>query len=241
MRFTALPLAAVAALGTLAGALAAQAPAPPTAPEPPAPRYRIEGRIQLLEKGRPADRQSVDPRRAAVWFEPDVRRGADPVRPQRAVMSTLRKQFSPQLLIVPVGSTVRFPNQDPILHNVFSVSGGNAFDLGLVGSGEGKSATFREAGLVRVFCNVHHAMFAHVLVVASPHYTQPAEDGRFALDGVLGGAGTLRYWHERSEPQEQRIRVPHIAPLELAVEVTLPRVPPHKNKFGKSYRRSSYE
>lgn len=71
--------------------------------------------------------------------------------------------------MVPAGSTVRFPNQDSILHNVFSVSRANRFDLGLYRRGEGKSATFRQPGVVRVFCNVHHSMVAYVVVVETPH------------------------------------------------------------------------
>ena len=66
-----------------------------------------------------------------------------------AEMLTVKKQFQPQVLVVPVGSTVRFPNQDPILHNVFSVSGENRFDLDLYKRPKSGSVTFQVAGLVR--------------------------------------------------------------------------------------------
>ncbi len=212
----------------------------------PARGAELAGSVRLTEKGKATADASADPRRAVVWYEPEAKpagagEAADaPLRPVVAEMLTVKKQFSPQVLVVPVGSTVRFPNQDPILHNVFSVSGGNAFDLGLVGAGKGKEAVFRAAGVVRVFCNVHHAMFGHVVVVATPHFAQPGADGAFRLTGLPPGRGTLRFWHERGEVQSRPVTLPAAAPVELAIEITQPRVPPHKNKFGKSYSGGSY-
>jgi plastocyanin len=220
----------------------------------PARGAELSGRVVLFEKGRATTDPSVDARRAVVWFEPETKAPAKTavhpgsaaageggaLQPVVVEMATVRKQFHPQVLVVPVGSTVRFPNQDPILHNVFSVSGGNAFDLGLVGAGKGKQALFKEAGVVRVFCNVHHAMFAHVVVVSTPHYTQPGAGGAFRLDRLPAGRGTLRVWHERGEAQALAVTLPVATPLDLRIEVTQPRVPPHKNKQGKSYSGGGY-
>jgi plastocyanin len=206
---------------------------------PPPPQHRLSGRLVLVEKGRPAVERGLDRSRAAVWFEP-ARRTAAPAAVD-AEMATLKKQFTPQLVVVPVGSRVGFPNRDPILHNVFSVSGKNSFDLGLVGAGQGKSFTFREPGLVRVFCNVHHGMFAHVLVVGTPHFAVADARGGFALAGLPPGPGTLHFWHERGEPASRKIVVPHPGELELELSLVLPRVPPHKNKFGKAYGRGAYD
>ena len=174
-----------------------------------------------------------------VWFEPQ--RAEAPPAPVAATMATVRKQFDPQVLVVPVGSSVRFTNFDPILHNAFSVSGRNAFDLGLVGKGAGRSATFREAGLVRVFCNVHRAMFGHVLVVPTAFYARTDASGGFTLTGLPGGRGRLHFWHERGEPGERELAVPAAGELRLAIAITQPRVPPHRNKFGRSYTGGSYE
>jgi plastocyanin len=226
-------------LRTVSIALAAVAVWAVAAVAQPRPEGRLRGRLVLLEKGRPAGERGLDRSRGAVWFVPDRASGGP--APVAAEMATQKKQFTPQLLVVPVGSTVDFPNFDPIRHNAFSVSGGNAFDLGLVGAGERKPVTFREPGLVRVFCNVHHAMFAHLLVVDTPHFAQPGRDGVFALAGLPAGAGTLHFWHERAETGSRRVVVPAAGELELEREVTLPRVPPHKNKFGKSYSRGAYD
>ena len=69
---------------------------------------------------------------------------AVPVRsPVRAEIGTADKQFSPHVLVVPVGSTVAFPNHDPFNHNVFSLSEENPFDLGLYGRGETRCGAVR--------------------------------------------------------------------------------------------------
>ncbi len=244
MRVRVILLAAWTLAAVAAGVLEARqatTPARPAATRPAAAPtlHRLAGRLELTQGGRPASDRTLDRTRAAVWFEPSAA-ARPPVAAQKS-MITVRKQFDPQVLVVPVGSTVRFPNQDPILHNVFSVSGKNSFDLGLVGAGQGKSATFRESGVVRVFCNVHHAMYSHVVVVATPYFAVPDSGGRFVLEGVPAGRGKLRYWHERGEIGEYPVNVPHGGELAVSVAITQPRVPPHKNKLGKSYTRGAYE
>lgn len=150
---------------------------------------------------------------------------------------TVRKEFNPRSMVVPVGATVRFPNQDNILHNVFSLSGANKFDLGLYRRGEGEEVTFDAAGVVRIYCNVHHSMVAYVVVVETPFYTMAGADGSFALTGLPPGRGKLTVWHERSEPLQIDLELPRISPLDLDLEVSKPRIPRHRNKFGKPYSR----
>jgi len=200
----------------------------------PAMSEDLRGRVQLVAKGGKGPAKGIDVRQALVWFEPAA--GAT-VRPPSApfVMTTKDKQFVPRLLTVPKGSRVVFPNQDVILHNVFSVSGGNAFDLGLYKRGPGKEATFKEAGLVRVFCNVHHAMVAYVWVLDTPFLVSPGADGSFALTGLPKGPGKLTVWHEQADPVTIDVQVPRTEPLSARVEILRPRVPAHLDKAGKSY------
>ncbi len=198
----------------------------------------LVGRITLKEKGKPASDASLRLENSVLVFEPE--RAVPRPKPVVAEMATIRKEFSPRLLVVPVGSTVNFPNLDPILHNVFSVSGRNAFDLGLLGKGAGKSATFREPGVVRVFCNVHHAMFGYIYIVSSPFTARPGADGSFRFEDLPAGRGKLSAWHERGAPVERTLELPGSGPVELSLDVSLPRVPPHKNKYGKSYGGSGY-
>ena len=238
-------LTAIALLGGIASAAIPATPATPAKPAATpakpaatAPLYEIAGSVGLMEKGKLSTDRTLLPRNSVVYFQP-TRKGPAP-KPVKAEMSTFKKEFNPRLVVVPVGSTVNFPNLDPILHNAFSISGGNSFDLGLAGKGPGKAATFKEPGIVRVFCNVHHGMFAYVVVVDTPYWAQVGEDGRFRIAGVPAGPGKLTVWNERSAPSTRDLTLPVPAPLDLGLEITMPRIPPHKNKLGKSYGGTNY-
>ena len=196
----------------------------------------LRGTVQLLAKGGRGPARGVDVRQAVVYFEPA---GGGAVRAPEApvTMATRKKQFAPRVLAVPRGSRVRFPNEDPILHNVFSVSPGNAFDLGLYRQGPGKEKKLDQPGLVRVFCNVHHDMVAYVLVLDTPYFASPGADGTFVLTGVPRGPGRLTIWHEQAEPMTFDIQVPASQPVAARLEIVRPRVPPHLNKIGQSYSK----
>lgn len=200
------------------------------------PMAGIEGRVRIFEKGGELLPES-ESKLVAIWFESGQRQVR--ANPLALEIRTRRKQFEPRLVIVPVGSTVRFPNADPILHNVFSVHPQNRFDLGLYGSGEGKEVRFQHPGIVAVFCNVHHAMFAHVVVVGTPHFGQPNSTGTFRLEGLPTGKGVLKVWHERSEVWERELDS-QSGGIEVRLELTRPKVPPHLNKHGRSYGGSRY-
>lgn len=194
----------------------------------------LSGRVILAKsaQGKPS-REVVA---AQVYFTPDTP-VAVTVPTEIPEVVTVRKEFVPRALTVPVGSTVRFPNEDVILHNVFSVSGKNRFDLGLYRRGDGKSAIFEHPGVVRVFCNVHQSMVAYLVVVDTPFFTTPDADGNFRLGSVPDGPGTLTVWHERAQPFSRQLTLPLSEPLEVELEVSKPRVPRHTNKFGKPYAR----
>lgn len=211
----------------LAGSIAGFAPSAPAA----AQAGHVSGRITIQEKDNAASPDLGD---AVVYLEGH----GISLPPARLEIAISDKTFSPHVLVVPVGSTVAFPNHDPFNHNVFSVSDSNSFDLGLYGRGEGKTTVFRYPGLVRVFCNVHPRMVALVQVMATHHYTQAGGDGSFTITGVEPGSYRLHVWHERA-PVEI-VRDVTVGPNGLAdVQVTLNargfRWQPHKNKFGKDY------
>ncbi len=205
----------------------------------------LRGRIELLAKGGKGPAKGSDVRQAIVYYEPAVASAGLGSAAGRAAektfeMVTRGKEFVPRVLAVERGSRVLFPNADPILHNVFSVSAGNSFDLGLYKKGPGREKTFENPGVVRVYCNVHQAMAAYILVVDTPHFVNPAEDGSFVLTGLPKGAGKLTVWHEQTEPWTISVQLPAgPAPITVRIEVTRPQVPSHLDKSGKSYFSSS--
>ena len=191
---------------------------------------RVSGRIAVLEK---KNKPSPDLGSAVVYLE-----GAGPPAPPVTVQVAINdKEFVPRVVVVPLGSTVRFPNHDPFDHNVFSASDPNQFDLGQYGRGEAKGRTFTSPGLVRVFCNIHPRMVAFVLVTANRLSAQPAADGTFVIDDVAPGAYTLHAWHERAPEVVRQVQVTAAGALgiELQLDARGFRWVPHKNKYGEDY------
>ena len=197
----------------------------------------IQGRITLLSEDGERLRDHREMAHAVAYFEPDTAPDFSPPE-EVVVMTTQRREFVPRVLTVVTGTEVRFPNEDPILHNVFSTSAGNRFDLGVYGENPGKSHRFDTPGLVRIFCNVHSRMSAHIVVVNSPHFITPDSDGSFTLNGLPPGTGRLTLWHERAEPQRFQIELESGGQYtyEAELPLTVRQAAPQRERFRRRGR-----
>ncbi len=160
-----------------------------------------------------------------------------PPLPRAPAISQRGRRFHPSVLAVPVGTTVRFPNDDVVFHNVFSLSRGNAFDLDTYGKGQEKAHTMRNPGLVKVHCNIHPEMVAHVLVLRTTRTAVSNAAGFWVVPDVPAGDYTLRVWQPLAEVQSRPLRVGGgaEAPIEIVVRETRPRVQ-HTDKHGRPYK-----
>ena len=147
---------------------------------------------------------------------------SDHVPPQEGHLTITQadEDFAPHVLPVLRGSTVEFPNDDDIYHNVFSFSGPASFDLGRYPRGESKSVRFDRAGVVSLFCHIHSDMSAMVLVLDNPFFAKPDAEGRFSITGIPPGEHTLVLWHERMRPMELNATV--VAGETMRLEAHLP-------------------
>lgn len=68
------------------------------------------------------------------------------------------KEFTTKEITIKQGDVVRFKNEDPFFHNVFSLSDAKFFDLGSFPQGEHKDVKFEEKGEVEVECAIHPNM-----------------------------------------------------------------------------------
>ena len=176
-----------------------------------------------------------------VWLEP--LNGAKMPRrtPENVQMVTRGKMLVPHVLAIPVSSTVSFPNDDPISHNLFSLSTGNSFDLGLYRKGAGKSEKFDAAGLVNVYCNVHPNMSAVIHVMATPYYAFANASGKYSIDAPPGRY-RLVVWNELGGTADSSIDV---GPAGVSGNVALTidsrnfRQQQHGNKLGQPYQPPS--
>jgi plastocyanin len=193
----------------------------------------VGGRITIIDRG---DRPAEDVGQAVAWLTTPAPIGGSPVSAQ---IGTEKKEFSPHVLVIPVGSTVSFPNHDPFNHNVFSLSVEAPFDLGLYSRGQARSVVFARPGIVRVYCNVHAQMSAIVVVRDNPYFTQPSSDGSFTISGVPPGRYVIHVWHERAAEVTRDLEVSPagIGDLHLELDARGYRFVPHLNKEGKPYRQ----
>ncbi|HSQ05455.1 MAG TPA: hypothetical protein VLN59_15555 [Burkholderiales bacterium] len=104
--------------------------------------------------------------------------------------------FLPHVVALARGGTVEFLNSDPVLHNVYSASAVQRFDLGMFGRGERRSVKFDTPGVVELRCNVHPDMRAYVLVLENNYFATADENGNFQISGVPAGRYKVRAWHE---------------------------------------------
>ena len=121
--------------------------------------------------------------------------GTPPPTPRGPYAVTQRNiQFDPQVLIVPVGATVSFPNLDKVRHHVYSFSKARKFELKLFGRDESRTITFDKPGAVALGCNIHDSMNGVVYVTGSPYTALTDASGRVRMN-VAPGTGRVAVWH----------------------------------------------
>jgi plastocyanin len=214
----------------------------------------VSGKILMSTPAQPAGKKHQDPpdspstANIVVWLSP-LKPGVVPsVMPARQTSYRLvqkDKMFTPHLLVVPTGSQVEFPNQDPFFHNVFSLFNGKRFDLGLYESGTSRSVRFDREGASYIFCNIHPEMGAIVLALSTPYYGISGENGVVTLHNVPPGSYRLNVWSENGQfanaGESQRIvqvsaEAVHLG--DITVQATKDPLANHKNKFGEDYEPS---
>ena len=206
-----------------------------TAAAAPLTAGTLHGQVEMLEK---KGKKAQDLSEVVVWVEgPKVA-----PQPAKATINMKKKRFEPHLVVVPVGGEVAFPNMDPILHNAFSVSGENRFDLELYKKPKSKSQTFEHPGIVRVYCNIHPQMSAFVVVRDNPFWTQASRDGRFSIADVPAGRWVVKAWHPRAREISQKVAVAEEGAVDLGLTLDASRYrrAKHKNKYGKKYKKGRY-
>jgi len=143
-----------------------------------------------------------------VYLESEeLSRGKYPVPETPATLDQKRLEFHPQVLTIMAGTTVDFPNRDPLYHNVFSYSSTKEFDLGRYPMNDSRSVTFEKTGIVRVYCDIHSEMSAIILVLPHPFFAVPDDEGNFVMRDIPPGKYTLVIWHGREEAGRRTVVV----------------------------------
>jgi len=200
----------------------------------------VSGEVAVVssQAGRPADASQV-----VVWLVPvdAIRRAQATSEKNHYRLVQKNKHFEPNLLVVPVGTIVDFPNADPWFHNVFSLYRGKRFDLGLYQAGAQRSVKFDRVGPSYLFCNIHPEMKGVVLAVDSELFSTSDKAGHYAIAGVAPGKYQLHVWYENAKPEVlqalQRVVVigaDRVLPP-ISVQAVSQTQSGHKNKYGQDY------
>jgi plastocyanin len=156
-----------------------------------------------------------------------------------AAIEQIDREFVPYVSVIQSGTTVVFPNRDPILHHVYSFSPARPFEIKLY---TGKSPTevlFDKPGIVTVGCNIHDWMIAYVVVVSTPYHGRSDAAGRVLLRDLPAGVYELRVWH----PQQRAAIAAQSHTLEAAANasaVVVADVAPRKPKYKPPLERARY-
>lgn len=193
----------------------------------------VSGKVTFLTKRG----QNPVPSETLVWLDPVGVKAARKTA-STFTLTTRSKTFLPHVVAVPAGSTVSFPNEDPIAHNLFSLTPGNTFDLGLYRRGPGKPHKFEAPGVVNIYCNVHPNMSAVVHVMSTPYYGFTDANGNYSFD-VPPGKYRVTAWNEQGGTVAADIDVAADG-LKSAPALTIDsrnfRQAQHKNKHGQTYK-----
>ena len=167
-----------------------------------------------------------------VYLESDRREISATAPPITAEMEQQNRRFSPDLVVVPAGSAVSFPNFDPIFHNVFSLSKPKSFDLGNYPRGQTRMVTFAKPGIVFVYCHLHPNMTGTIVVTPSRWAARVDAAGQFDLADVPPGKYTVVAWHKTGGTFRKIIEVTAGKDAEANFFVPLPeltaREPDHR-------------
>lgn len=131
---------------------------------------------------------------AAVFLE--SREARQLVKPlASAEIAQVNKVFDPSVLVVPVGTSVQFPNRDTVRHHVYSFSPAKTFELKLYTGKDANPVVFDKVGIAILGCNIHDNMTAWVVVVDTPYYGRTSKTGTVVLNNVPVGRYQMRVWH----------------------------------------------
>ncbi|MGA3212282.1 MAG: hypothetical protein ABSD20_13330 [Terriglobales bacterium] len=182
-------------------------------------------------------------KQAVVWLTPaDGHQHRFEPPQQHFRLAQKDKQFTPHLLIVPVGSDIDFPNHDPFFHNVFSLFDGKRFDLGLYESGSSRAVRFDRPGVSFIFCNIHSQMSAVVIALDTPYYAISRGGGEITIPAVPPGRYVLQVWTElagldtlKTLAHQIEVGGPSVDFGVLRVTVSTDSQLAHRNLFGQDY------
>jgi plastocyanin len=123
-----------------------------------------------------------------------------PATPIQAVVDQVNRMFAPEVIVIPVGSTVSFPNSDSVSHQIYSFSPAKKFQLPLYRGKPYPPKLFDRTGVVILGCNIHDWMIGYIDVTDAPFYGTTNAQGTWSAE-LPGGRYEITVWHPRMREQ----------------------------------------
>lgn len=148
--------------------------------------------------------------------------------PLRAVVDQVDRAFAPDLLVIPLGSTVEFPNSDSVSHQIYSFSATKRFQLPLYRGKPYPPVHFDQAGVVTLGCNIHDDMLAYLVVTDAPWFGRTDTAGAWSTE-LPRGHYRVAIWHPRLRESdtdlERELTVAEVDRADLTLNLSKPLQP----------------
>jgi plastocyanin len=135
-----------------------------------------------------------------------------------ANMDQRSMKFTPHVLPIVAGTTVKFLNSDPTQHNVFSPDF-EKYNLGTWPQGQTKDRVFAKCAKAPCayvqLCRIHPEMEAYVVVLQNPYFAVTDRDGHYRIENIPPGATSLGVWAAKGKAPVKPVTVDAAKPSKV--------------------------
>jgi plastocyanin len=136
--------------------------------------------------------------------------------PAAATMDQRGLKFSPSVLPILVGTTVKFLNSDTTQHNVFTPDF-EKYNLGTWPQGQTKDHAFAKCAkapcVYAQLCRIHPEMEAYIVVLQNPYFAVADANGHYRIDNVPPGPYTAGAWSAKAKAPAKPVTVDAAKPV----------------------------
>ncbi len=162
-----------------------------------------------------------------------------PRTPRTATMEQIDREFVPYVMPVRTGTTVNFPNRDPLMHHVYSFSRVKNFEIKLYSGELPRGIVFDKAGIVTLGCNIHDWMLGYIFVADTPYFAKTDAGGTAQLGELAAGEYDVQAWHpdQRATAAPKPARVDGLSNIGISFTIN---VATRKPKFKPPLNPAQY-
>lgn len=132
--------------------------------------------------------------------------------------------LKPSVILVKPKTTVKFKNEDPFLHSIFSPDLGQTFAPEILPSRQTRQVQFLNPGIYRIQCKMTPHLQGYVIV--DPEVlktTSPGGDATFIFENIAPGKYKIKIFYKDCEIGSREIEIVDEKPVEVEMKLTAPK------------------